>query len=30
MKRFCSMILFGCGVLVLGASAQNWPQDPYY
>lgn len=30
MKRLCSLILFGCGVLALGASAQTWQQDPYY
>ena len=29
MKRLFSLVLFGCGVLAIGASAQNW-QDPYY
>jgi hypothetical protein len=30
MKLFCSMILFGCGVLALDASAQSWQHQPYY
>ena len=30
MKRLCSLVLFSCGVLAVGASAQNWRQDPYY
>src|SRR6266567_8689455 len=30
MKHLCSLVLFGCGVLAVGASAQNWQQDPYY
>src|SRR6266567_1219027 len=30
MKHLCSLVLFGCGVLGVGASAQGWQQDPYY
>jgi hypothetical protein len=30
MKHLCSLVLFGCGVLAVGASAQSWPRDPYY
>ena len=30
MKHLCSLILFGCGVLAVGANAQSWQQDPYY
>ena len=30
MKRLCSLVLFGCGILTVCASAQSWQQDPYY
>ena len=30
MKHLCSLVLLGCGVLAVGASAQSWQQDPYY
>ena len=30
MKRLCSLVLFGYGVLTVCASAQSWQQDPYY
>ena len=30
MKHLCRLVLFGCGVLAVGASAQSWQQDPYY
>ena len=30
MKHLCSLVLFGCGVLAVGASAQSWQQGPYY
>jgi hypothetical protein len=30
MKRLYSLVLFGCGVLPVGANAQGWHQDPYY
>src|SRR6266516_4849630 len=30
MKHLSSLVLFGCGVLAVVASAQSWHQDPYY